>query len=71
VSGRWNLKDAVFNGLGKRSEKGNAGQKSRRGAGCCAGYVWQTALLLLIAQDQQGTTQQDHDGGDGNVDKDE
>ncbi len=47
------------------------GQKSRRGAGCCVGYGWQTALLLLIAQDQQGTTQQDHDGGDGNVDKDE
>jgi len=36
------------------------------GAVCLA-----TDLLLLLAQDQHGTTQQDYDGGDGNVDKDE
>jgi len=28
-------------------------QESRRGAGCCVGYVWQTALLLLLAQEQR------------------
>ena len=57
----------------KRKECGvhREGKKSRHGAGFWVGYVSQTALLLLIAQDQQGTTQQDHDCGDGNVDKDE
>ena len=42
-------------------EEGNAEKepKSRQGAGWGVGLVWCTALLLVLAQDQQGTREDD------------
>ncbi len=55
----------------EEAERGTQGRVKPRCGWRVVGvrYILQIALLLLLAQDQQGTTQQDHDGGDGNVDK--
>jgi len=51
----------------EEAERGTQGRVKSRGGVVCR-VCLDTALLFLLAQEQQGTTQQDHDGGDGNVD---
>ena len=51
-----------------RERRKNQNPAKRRGGLC--GCVVRTALLLLLAQDQQGTRQEDGERRNGNVDKD-